>query len=64
MLSQEEMEQIKQKKAENDARNKELSRLDAVAADVKAFKNPHVGRITVKSADGEVKHIWEPKNAN
>ena len=62
MLSQEELEQIKAKKAENDARDKELARLDAVSEDVKSYKNPYAGRITVKSAEGEIKHVWEPIN--
>lgn len=61
MHSQEERNYFKQKQQEAKERMATLAELDEIAEALKLNKNPNAGRITVKSADGVIKHVYQPK---
>ena len=65
MMSNEERDYMLQKQEEQRKRAKVLSELDEIAErDAEDNKNPNVGRITVRSPDGTVKHIYNPPKKN
>jgi len=60
MLTEQERADLARKAKEAKERAEQLAELDAVAAKIAADNNPCVGRITVRSPDGTVKHVYTP----